>query len=283
MNFFYLISIILFITLQNVTKKIYGDKTGGRGTYLFSVLSSFAAMLFFIVTSGKLKWDAGVLPYSFGFAVSYATATVASLIALSSGSLSITTLIISYSLMLPTLYGLIFLKDPISIGLIPGIILLAISLVLINKKSEDAPHISLKWIISVTLAFLCNGLCSVFQKMQQVVYDGAYKNEFMTYALLMVVVMLSFFVFAKETKEVKISLKSGWIFAVVCGLMNAVVNLFVMLLSGKMPASLMFPLISAGGIVLTYIISKFFYKEKLSKLQLTGFILGTASVVLLNI
>lgn len=49
-----------------------------------------------------------------------------------------------------------------------------------------------------------------------------------------------------------------------------------------MPVSLMFPIISAGGIAATFVISQVFYKEKLSKLQLVGFILGTVSVVLLN-
>lgn len=60
------------------------------------------------------------------------------------------------------------------------------------------------------------------------------------------------------------------------------VNLFVMILTGLMPVSLMYPLISAGGIIVTYIVSKFFYKESLTKAQLIGFILGIGSVVLLN-
>ena len=65
--------------------------------------------------------------------------------------------------------------------------------------------------------------------------------------------------------------------------MNGIVNLFVMILSGKMPVALMFPLISAGGIIVTYIVSRFFYKEKLTKMQFAGFILGIASVVFLHI
>jgi multidrug transporter EmrE-like cation transporter len=61
------------------------------------------------------------------------------------------------------------------------------------------------------------------------------------------------------------------------------VNLLVMILSGLMPVSLMFPIISAGGIVAIFVISLVFYKEKLSRLQIIGYILGTVSVVLLNI
>jgi N-acetylglucosamine-6-phosphate deacetylase len=43
------------------------------------------------------------------------------------------------------------------------------------------------------------------------------------------------------------------------------------------------PTISAGGIVLTFIIAVCVYRERLSRSQLAGYILGTVSVVLLNL
>ena len=45
----------------------------------------------------------------------------------------------------------------------------------------------------------------------------------------------------------------------------------------------MFPVISGGGIVLTFLISLFNHKEKLSKWQLIGSGLGLISVVLLKL
>lgn len=61
------------------------------------------------------------------------------------------------------------------------------------------------------------------------------------------------------------------------------VNILVMLLSGMMATSLMFPLISAGGIVITYAVSRLLYKEELTKTQFIGFIAGIISVVLFNL
>lgn len=291
MNYIYLISIIIGVSMQNVFKKSFTQKTNGGGYYFFGALSSLAAMLFFVITSKEFEWNRGFIPYSVGFAVSYGAATVFSTAAVSCGSLSISSLVISYSLMLPTLYGLVFLNDPISIGLIPGLVLLAVSLLLINAKNDKAP-ITFKWVVYVLLAFLGNGLCSVVQKMQQVKFDGAYKNEFMIIALA-IVALLTFAIslvteFKKDGKAVssdvvKGYMKSGLVLALLCGVANGLVNLFVMVLSGLMPVSLMFPLISGGGIVLTYIISRLYYKEKLTRTQLIGFLCGTASVILLNI
>lgn len=282
MNIFYLVSIIIGSSAQSIIKKPYTDKTAGGGAYFFGAVSSFAAMLFFMVSSGKFEWNTKILPYSIAFAVSYAASAVFSVIAVANGSLSLTTLVISYSLMLPTFYGLIFLKDKVSIGLFPGIALLVVSLVLINKKNDSCP-VTLKWIVSVLLAFVGNGMCSVTQKMQQIAFDGAYKNEFMTVALIAVVVLLIVFSLISERREIKKYARSGWHLALICGIMNGVVNLFVMLLSERMLASVMFPLISAGGIIVTYIVSRVFYREKLTKIQFLGFILGIISVVFLNI
>lgn len=239
-------------------------------------------MLFFIITSGSFEWNTGLILYAVLFALSYATATVSSVAAVAYGSLSLTALIISYSLMLPTVYGLIFLKDPIGFGLIPGLVFLIISLFLTNQKSSDS-SLRFQWIICVILAFIGNGMCSVIQKMQQIAFDGAYKSEFMVLSLAIVAGFLSILVLIKERKDIKMLAKSGWHLALVCGVLNGIVNLFVMILSNRMPLSLMFPMISAGGIIITYIVSKFVYKEKLAKTQFIGFILGLVAVVFLNI
>ena len=282
MTVFYLVSIIFGVAFQNIIKKPYAQKTSGKGVYFFGLLTSLAAMLFFIITSKGFDWNKGLLLYAGLFALSFAVSVVSTVTAVAYGSLSITSLIVSYSLMLPTVYGLIFLKDPISVGLLPGIVLLVISLFLINPQKAETP-VTFKWIISVLLAFIGNGMCSIVQKMQQIAFFGAYKNEFMILALLMVVLILSIFVATNERKEVKTYLKWGGHLALACGLANGMVNLFVMILSNIMPVSLMFPLISAGGIVVTYLVSKFFYKEKLTRTQFIGFLIGILSVVFLNI
>lgn len=282
LNVIFLIAIILGVSGQNIVKKPYTQKMGGSGVYFFNAILSAAALLFFAVTATKLDFDISFIPYSIGFATSYAIATVFLVLAIAYGSLSLTSLFFSYSLMIPTLYGLVFLKDDISVGFILGLALLVVSLFLVNKNDKKAKF-SFKWIICVILAFLGNGMCTVVQNMQQVAFDGAYKNEFMIVALAIVALVMSIMSLIKERKAMKVYAKAGWHWALICGLLNGMVNLFVMILSRSMPVSVMFPLISAGGLVVTYLVSRFVYKESLTKLQFVGFILGLAAVVFLNI
>ena len=191
-------------------------------------------------------------------------------------------LFISYSLMIPTLYGIVFLKESITLGFITGLVLLIISLFLVNKSNEKMKF-SFKWIICVFLSFAGNGMCTVIQKMQQKAFYGDYKNEFMIVALAIVTAVMLILSLINERKKLKVYAKAGWHLALISGLLNGTVNLFVMVLSGRMAASIMFPLISAGGLVVTYIISSVFYKERFTKVQFTGFVLGLFAVVFLSI
>lgn len=119
--------------------------------------------------------------------------------------------------------------------------------------------------------------------MQQVAFQGAYKNEFMIAALAMVFAALLTMTLLKERKEVKVYARAGAHLALICGLLNGTVNLFVMILSGRMPVSLMYPLMSAGRLMVTYLVSRFLYKETLSKTQFIGFLAGLGAVVCLNL
>lgn len=282
MNALFLTIIILGISGQGIVKKIYTEKIAGNGAYLFTALSALFSMLFFIITGEGFQWDAALLPYAVAFALSYASSVLFGVLAVANGSLSLTSLMTSYSLMIPTFYGLIFLKDSMSKFFPIGIGLLAISIFLINQKNDKC-RITLKWLTLVLVSAIANGFCTTFQKMQQVAFDGAYKNEFMILALGIVVFVLGTVAVFTAKGELKKQLYHARFTAVSGGIMNGVVNMLVMVVTGVMAASVVFPLISAGGIVVTYLVSKFLYKEVLSRMQFLGLITGTLSIVFLSI
>lgn len=282
MNSLLLITTLLSLTLQSVLRKQYTVRTGGNGVYTYTVLSGIGTLIFFLVTSKDLNFQPGILPYAVWFAASYILASIFGLKATAEGSLSLTSLIVNCALIIPTLYGLIFLKEPGSIFLYIGIAFLFVAMILVNKTSETMP-ITWKWLLYVTIAFAGNGMCSVSQKIQQDAFEGAGKNELMIIALGIVVVVNAALMIATDRKQLGVFFKSGWANGLLAGSANGVVNLFVMIMLGLMPASIVFPLISGGSIVLTYAVSRVFYKEKLSLRQTVGFLFGILSIVLLNL
>lgn len=280
MNYLLLTIVIIANALQNIFQKQYNLNSKAPDTLLFSSFSAFAGFVFFLVC-GKFHIDFNpqILPYSFAFALSYGAAVFGLLNAVKYGSLAITMLVFSYSLIIPTLYGIIFLNDNLSLIAYIGIFLLLISLYLINIK-KGTVKFSSKWIIYLSVAFLGNGLCSTFQKMQQMKFNGAYKNELMIFSLL--IVFFALLILSLLNKRDK-DLKSCFYYSIPNGISNAVVNLFVMLLTGSIPNAILFPCISAGGIAVSFVIATLIYKEHLSKAQTIGYIAGIISVVLLNL
>lgn len=286
MNILLIIFVVISLSTQHIAKKNFSEKMLGTGAITFSALSALVAALFFVFQIKlPLSFDTAILPYAIIFGIGYGSAILCSVLAIACGSLSLTSLITSYSLIIPTLYGMIFLKEKISSFLIIGLLLLMVSLFLINfvKGNNGKEKINLKWLIYVSVAFLGNGICSAAQKVQQVDFGGKYKAEFMVIALFIVVATLLILALFTEKKEVVPSIKKGIVPITICGAANGVTNLLVMILSTRTPASIMYPLVSAGSIILTYLISRFWYREKLSSMQNFGFVLGVLSVVFLNL
>ena len=294
MNALLLTLVVFGITTQHVTKKIYNQKNSG-GAYTFSAISALVALLFFLIVSGgKLQFSAAIIPHAIGFAVTYSLSIVFTFLAIKEGPLSITSLITSYSLLIPSIYGLIAWGEEFTYLLLVGIVLLVISIFLVQfdpkKVAMDAKThpiekkpLTLKWALYVSLAFIGGGGCSAFQKDQQLKFDGAYKNEFMIVALFITFIAISICALVFEKREVITYIRRGALLSSIGGAANGAVNLIVMMLSLRMAASVMFPIISAGGIVMASILSMTVYKEKLSAFQKVGLILGVSAIVVLNV
>lgn len=281
MQYILLAAAVICMSAQQFVQKEYNSKANRPKTFMFSAFSSIAAMLMFVATSGgKLTFETSIFWYSIAFAAAYMAATVGLVFALRFGSLAITSLIMSYSLIIPTLYGIIFLDENIGTVGIIGVIMLCLSLLLLNAKKDQA-KLSVKWFVFLVMAFIGNGMCSTIQKIQQLNSGGLYKSEFMIIALAISAIVLLVVSFAAEKKES--SLKLLIKYSVPNGLFNGAVNFLVMVLTGLIPNAILFPSMSAGGIVLSLVMALFIYKERLSVRQIIGYVIGVTSVVLLNL
>lgn len=76
-----------------------------------------------------------------------------------------------------------------------------------------------------------NGFCTIVQKMQQLRFEGDLKNEFMIIALVITAAISGLMAWLKERSVIKKQSTSGVMIALVSGLANGAVNLFVMILS----------------------------------------------------
>ncbi|MBO5946275.1 MAG: hypothetical protein J6Q69_06670, partial [Clostridia bacterium] len=83
---------------------------------------------------------------------------------------------------------------------------------------------------------------------------------------------------------IKETATKGWSLSLLGGVSNGVMNFFVLLLTAnKFPASVLYPVVSGGSLLMIFLWSFLIKKEKFTPTHYVGYILCVASLVLLNI
>lgn len=278
------ISIITQVS-QQMCRKEY-NKTSNDKPLSFSLVGVLTTLVYFVVLSGgNFNSTREMFLYSIPFSICYTTAYVCTIFAIKYGPLSLTSLMMSCSIVVPLLYGVTFLKEPVTSALIVGLVLLFLCISLVSEpwKKEDA-QISLKWVIYMSATFIANGACITIQKVFQITDRGVHSNEFMICSLMITLLTLVVMVLIRERKEMlNVAKIKNIIWPILCGASNGIANQFTMILAVILPASFLYPVQSAGGIIVTAIVSILLYKEKLSIPQKIGFVAGVLAVIVFNI
>lgn len=279
MKWFELFTVSLTSTATNFASKKYNAKCSGA--LLYTMLAAvFSAVVFGIFVT---NWNmtGSIFIHALYFAIANCTSIFFTVKSYRYGLFSLTVLIISYSLLIPTFYGIIILGEPISKSFVIGLLLVVISIFLTSGKIEKNEGFSLRWIVCVILAFIGGGMCSVTQRMGQIACDNI--NLLMFTAFVQVAVICGVLGIITEKNDIKNFAKSGWYIAVLGGLLNGITNILVVDLNTKMKASVMFPVISVFVLTVSFLFALLLYREKLLKRQIFGYIIGTISVIVINL
>ena len=285
-NYLLLVGVVIGISAQSIIQKQYNRyfSTVKDANYLYNFFMSLCAFCFFAVLFVfSPKVNISSLPYALGFAITICMAIVFQVLAIKEGPLALTALAISFSLLIPTFYGIIFCGEKLTCFGIGGIVLLVLSLFLVNEYSKPDKKITKKYITYLILGFLGNGFCSTIQKMHQIKFEGNY-GRFFLFMAMFVVMAFNLIVFLTHKSKVNKSLyQRGVLLASLTGICNGAVNYLVVYLTTFLPSCILYPTISAGSTLIVFLIALFIYKERFKKHQYCGYILGIFAIILLNL
>lgn len=262
---------------QSAFAKIASTKEKTTGS-MFNTLKVGASLIFFLLISFyKMQFHLPTVLFAsvYGFALFFST--IFGYMALMYGSMALTSLIVSYSVIIPCIFSIIFLGETVSFVRILGIVLLLFSMYLLKQQAENV-KVNKQWFVYVAITFFCNGICSVIQKLHQTVYPSCYCNEFMVYSLgVTFILFLTTAICKKEEKNTRVMK-----YAVLAGILMGVGNYLTLVLSSKIDASVLFPIVSVFSMICNVIVSKLYFKDKFSVMQLTGICFGVFSVLLIK-
>ena len=276
---------VVFAVTQTVTTKLYAGKCSN--SVVFNALKSVFALLFFAIMSiTGVRWHFPSVVYGCLYGITLSLAMYTAYTSISLGIASLTSVLVSFSVIIPILYGILFCNEAMTMTKVIGFICLVFALVSANiDKIHSSPKNEtnyIKWSLFVFATFIFNGVCSVLQKMHQNYYPGQYLNEFMLSAMIFsTTAFVIAFLIKVPLKEFKLA--QGKKYAVISGFANAIANYATLSLSGTEQASVLFPMISAGTILAVLLCGRYILKESLKANHFVGFIFGLAAVVFLKI
>ena len=288
MPYIYLITTVFLQSCLSILCAFYNRKNEGKkdasSLYSFLLLTSvFVAWVVMFLIDGQFDW--AVIPYALLFAIGFIAAMVMMVEALKHGPVVLTSLIMQLSLIGATIWGFFFWGDQFSWLVGIGLALVAFSLWLcLYTGQKESQKISVKWLLCVSLMFTGNASCTIVQKTQQIVFDGKYGNFTMMIATCISALVAFLLYLRSDRRDSKCLLKTSWYYPVSAGVLNALANLFVILMATtSLSPSLIYPVLSIGSLMVTTCFSVFIFKEKMRWWQWVGVAIGATAVVLLSI
>lgn len=214
------------------------------------------------------------------------------LAALEEGPLSLTTLIVNFSLIMPLIYSFCFLGEKVTLIRIIGIALLCVCMLLFtNPKITGEKKMSVKWLVLSLLSMFCNGALALLAKIFAMATDNAYASPFLAYSYVfaaIVSLILALVLNRREPAERRIQPKRFFtpvmiLLIVLIGSANFGLNMVVVLLATMMDGAIVYPVIQGGGPMIAAIASRLFFGEKIPPKKAAAILLGILAIVLLNL
>ena len=275
--------------VEGVMIKKYNGKHKSGGFIFTAMVSLFAMLFFFFTDKGGPEFPPLLILYGVLSGIFFCTASFLTYVAFECGSFVLSNLFLSYALLFSVGYGLFVLREQATPFTYVGLALMMASVFLVKskrsteKEGDKKVKISFKWVVCITLSVIGSGMFGVMQKLQQVKFEKAYDNEFMivTYAFSVIVLLVIGIII--NGKDLVYTLRHGGLYASLAGLSNGATNLLNLVVNAMLPISIAAPTRSGIKIVVSFLISLVIFKEKLTKRQISGVVIGAIALILLNV
>lgn len=275
-----------------ILKKVYSSRSSGgmTGVYSYSAIGCIVSAAVLLIWGGieGLSVFTCLLGVLFGVVVSLQE--IFMIKALQSGPMAYTMVIVSCSTVFTALSGFFFFGESIGVFQLLGIALMVGSFVFATEKKDGDKKGGFLWLIFCLLAFLGSGGIGFMQKIHQ---SSAHKGELNAFLVISFIVS---FIFAttmtlismkkekrplfEKTSEGKVA----WLFIIIMitsGICVAANHKLNLALAGEIPSAVFFPIVNGGNLVLTTLSALIIFRERLTKKQWIGVIVGALSVLAL--
>lgn len=278
----YYVLTVLFSATQSVFSKKNAKANADLPLFLF-VRSAIASLIFGAIMTVSGTVHLRSLPYGILYGLLFSISMYCGYMALKSGPMGLTSAMVTFSLIIPIFYCVLFLDEDITTAGYVGIILTILAILFINAGNRDSAKISGRWWIYTLSTLVANGICSVLQKMHATAYPKEGRADFMFWGSVVGVVIFMIMILSELKKKTPIFSKTCIVNGCITGAANGFSAFLTLFLASVTAGGVLFPVISVSTMTAALLCGKFVFREKLVKKQLIGFVFAALAIFFLQI
>jgi len=277
------LSIVLSAGRNLLSKRISSEPFGTAGFFQLQARTfgtGAAVLLLPALTDGEIPSLLTVL-YALLYGLLLVGAQWCYTVALGGGNTAVCATVYSLGFILPTLSGMVFWKESVTLWKILGIVAVFPALILSGKKQNRNATEGHGYTLPLIISMLCSGGLGILQKVQQSSPYPQQRTAFVCIAFAAAAILSLFCGIGKQSHEKKTP--TFGIASVGVGACFALCNLLNTFLAGRMDSAVFFPCLNVGAILLSTVLSFLVFREALSARHVAVLALGTFSILLINL
>lgn len=276
----FVIAAALSITCLNLIMRYSTTKTETLwGVILGNYLTAAGIMALLVLSNGGGNVSAFTIGLGAMTGLTYSAGMYLNLKLMGKRGAAITSSMIQLAVLIPIGVSVFFYGETISSTQLIGIILAVSSLPLLAAKPMEKLELDREVIPMILVAITVVGFSQLSSKI--LVQSGleAQNNYFFLAVFSSAALLVSPLAWRNRSG---IKRRDG-LFGLGVGMFNVAANRFLLLALTTLPGAIVFPVSSAGSLLLVSISAIILFKEKVSQVNLAGILLTLAAVVLINL
>ena len=287
--------LMVFMSFASSVKSLIQGKFGrehmknNQDALLYNTLMFAATALIFVVWfcvkgEGLPSWPTVLLASVMGLCETVFQLCFTK--ALSRGSVSLTAMINNFYLLFPILFGALVYGERVTAMQGVGVILFGAAMVL-TASPENGKKNDIKWLLMALACMSCSGIISVAQKFHQHMPCSDEGSAFIVVDNLMALVTSGLVCLLRRRRDgekatvLLTPTLTGSILLV--GLILGGYHLTSLYLNGVTDSVIMYPILSVTNLLFTALWSVVIFKDRLTLKKGLALLVGTASIVLINL
>ena len=281
---------LLIVSLAGAVTKNLLPKAGGKrfstldGLMTVNIMSGIAGMIIVAFSGVNIHNISGASVVIMALLYGLFTLAMQSfyMTAAERGSVSVCSLIYASCFVIQTIFSAVYSGEACSALNICGIAVMLAALAMVSLKDLGGKKGNKISVILAVISMLFASGVGIVQNIFAAVYEKNGQNEYVFLAFMFMTVfgLLVKFTICRK-KETDGTAGRFYMFACAMALCVAVVNKLNVILITILPGVLYFPVYAAGTVLCSAIFSRIIFKEKLTRLQWAGVILGVAAIIMI--